>query len=49
MQEPEFAQTQPKETTVPEINSQTGTITKLQPPVQSQEEWRKYGEQVSDF
>ncbi|MBD2346677.1 CAAD domain-containing protein [Anabaena subtropica] len=49
MQEPEFAQTQSKETTVPEINSQTGTITKLQPPVQSQEEWRKYGEQVSDF
>lgn len=49
MQEPEFTQTQPKEATVPDINTQAGTITKLQPPVQSQEEWRKYGEQVSDF
>jgi CAAD domains of cyanobacterial aminoacyl-tRNA synthetase len=49
MQEPEFAETKSKEATVPEINSQTGTITKLQPPVQSQEQWVKYGEQVSDF
>lgn len=49
MQEPEFTETKSKETTVPEINSQTGTITKLQPPVQSQEQWLKYGEQVSEF
>ncbi|QLE54682.1 CAAD domain-containing protein [Nostoc sp. TCL26-01] len=49
MQEPEFTETKSKEATVPEINSQTGTITKLQPPAQSQEQWVKYGEQVSDF
>ncbi|MGH1392931.1 MAG: CAAD domain-containing protein [Trichormus sp.] len=49
MQEPEFAQTQSKETTVPDINNQTGTITKLQPPVESQEQWVKYGEQISQF
>jgi hypothetical protein len=49
MQEPEFTETKSKEATVPEINSQTGTITKLQPPVQSQEQWLKYGEQVSGF
>lgn len=49
MQEPEFAQTQSKETTVPDINNQTGTITKLQPPVDSQEQWVKYGEQISQF
>ena len=49
MQEPEFAQTQPKEATMPDINNQTGTITKLQPPVESQEQWVKYGEQISQF
>jgi hypothetical protein len=49
MQEPELTETKSKESTVPEINTQAGTITKLQPPVQSQEQWRKYGEQVSDF
>ncbi|MBD2384346.1 CAAD domain-containing protein [Cylindrospermum sp. FACHB-282] len=49
MQEPEFTEIKSKEATVPEINSQTGTITKLQPPVQSQEQWLKYGEQVSEF
>ncbi len=49
MQEPEFLETKSKETTVPDINTQAGTITKLQPPVQSQEQWLKYGEQVSGF
>ncbi|AFZ25629.1 hypothetical protein Cylst_3486 [Cylindrospermum stagnale PCC 7417] len=49
MQEPEFVETKSQEATVPEINSQTGTITKLQPPVQPQEQWLKYGEQVSEF
>jgi hypothetical protein len=34
---------------VAEINNQTGTITKLQPPAQSQDEWLKYGEQISTF
>lgn len=49
MQESEFTETKSKDVTVPEINSQAGTITKLQPPVQSQEQWLKYGEQVSSF
>ncbi len=49
MQEPEYTETKPKETTIPDINSQTGSITKLQPPVQSQEQWLKYGQQVSGF
>jgi hypothetical protein len=49
MQEPEFTETKSKETTVTEINSQTGTITKLQPPAQSQDQWLKYGEQISSF
>ncbi|MBN3923970.1 CAAD domain-containing protein [Nostoc sp. NMS4] len=49
MPEQEFTETASKETTVAEINSQTGTITKLQPPAQSQDEWLKYGEQVSTF
>ncbi|MBE9052697.1 CAAD domain-containing protein [Nostocales cyanobacterium LEGE 11386] len=49
MQEPEFTETKSKEATVPDINNQTGTITKLQPPVQSQEQWQKYGEQISGF
>ncbi|MBD2563366.1 CAAD domain-containing protein [Nostoc sp. UIC 10607] len=49
MPEQEFTETASKETTVAEINSQTGTITKLQPPAQSQDEWLKYGEQISSF
>jgi hypothetical protein len=49
MPEQEFTETASKETTVAEINNQTGTITKLQPPAQSQDEWLKYGEQVSTF
>jgi hypothetical protein len=49
MQEPEFLETKSKEATTPEVNNQTGTITKLQPTVQSQEQWMKYGEQVSSF
>ncbi|MBD2595776.1 CAAD domain-containing protein [Nostoc spongiaeforme FACHB-130] len=49
MQEPEFAETKSTEAAVADINSQTGTITKLQPPAQPQEEWVKYGEQISSF
>lgn len=49
MPEQEFTETASKETTVAEINNQTGTITKLQPPEQSQDEWQKYGEQISSF
>ncbi len=45
MQEPEFTETK---STVPEINNQTGTITKLQAPA-PQDEWLKYGEQISSF
>jgi len=33
-----------------EVNNQAGgTITKIQPSAQSQEEWLKYGEQISSF
>jgi hypothetical protein len=46
MQEPEFMETKTPEAKMPEMNNQTGTITKLQPPVQS-EQWLKYTEQVS--
>ncbi|MEH2296048.1 CAAD domain-containing protein [Nostoc sp.] len=49
MPEQEFTETASKETTVAEINNQTGSITKLQPPAQSQDEWLKYGEQISTF
>ncbi len=49
MPESEFTQTTSPDTTVPDINNQTGTITKLQPAAQSQEQWLKYGEQVSGF
>ncbi|MEH2161491.1 MAG: CAAD domain-containing protein [Nostoc sp.] len=49
MPEQEFTETASKETTVAEINAQTGTITKLQPPAQSEDEWLKYGEQISTF
>ncbi|MBE9037421.1 CAAD domain-containing protein [aff. Roholtiella sp. LEGE 12411] len=48
MQEPEFTETKSKEATVPEINNQTGTITKLQAST-PQDEWLKYGEQISRF
>ncbi|MBD2519813.1 CAAD domain-containing protein [Nostoc sp. FACHB-973] len=49
MSEQEFTETTSKEATVPGINSQTGTITKLQPPAQPQDELQKYAEQVSSF
>lgn len=49
MQEPEIVETKSPEATVPNINNQTGTITKLQPSMQSQDQWLKYGEQVSGF
>lgn len=49
MQEPEYTETKSPETTMPDINNQTGTITKLQPTTESQEQWVKYGEQVSGF
>jgi len=49
MPEQEFTETASNETTVAEINNQTATITKLQPPAQSQDEWLKYGEQISSF
>ncbi len=49
MPESEYIETKSPEATMPEINNQTGTITKIQPATQSQEEWVKYGEQVSSF
>lgn len=49
MQEPEYAQTKSQEAAMPDINNQAGSITKLQPPMQSQEQWQKYGEQISGF
>ncbi|MEH2454385.1 CAAD domain-containing protein [Nostoc sp.] len=49
MPEQDFTESTSKEGTVTDINSQTGTITKLQPPAQSQDEWLKYGEQISSF
>jgi hypothetical protein len=49
MQEPEFMETKSAEAIKQDINSQTGTITKIQAPMQSQEQWLKYGEQVSGF
>lgn len=49
MQEPESIGTKSSETQVPEINNQAGTITKLQPPTESQEQWLKYGEFISSF
>ncbi|MEA5576176.1 CAAD domain-containing protein [Anabaena sp. UHCC 0451] len=49
MQEPEYTETKSQETTIPDINTQAGSITKLQPPVQSQEQWLKYGQQISGF
>ncbi len=49
MQEPEIVETKSPDATMPNINNQTGTIAKLQPSAQSQEQWLKYGEQVSGF
>lgn len=49
MQQPEIVETKSPEATMPNINNQTGTITKIQPTTQSQEQWLKYGEQVSGF
>ena len=49
MPEPEYKETKSPEATMSEINNQTGTITKIQPAADSQEEWVKYGEQVSSF
>ncbi|MBP5971382.1 CAAD domain-containing protein [Brasilonema sp. CT11] len=49
MQEPEIVETKSPEATMANINNQTGSITKLQPSVQSQDQWLKYGEQVSGF
>ncbi|MBV6624251.1 MAG: CAAD domain-containing protein [Rivularia sp. (in: Bacteria)] len=49
MQEPETVETKTSETKVPEMNNPTGTITKIQPSTQSQEQWLKYGEQLSSF
>lgn len=49
MQEPEYTETKSKETPIPDINTQPGSITKLQPPVESQEQWLKYGQQISGF
>ncbi|MEB3219263.1 MAG: CAAD domain-containing protein [Nostocales cyanobacterium 94392] len=49
MQEPEIVETQTSEAKVPEMNNPTGTITKIQPSTQSQEQWLKYGEQLSGF
>ena len=49
MQEPEFMETKSTEAIKSELNNQTGTITKIQPPAENQEQWLKYGEQVSGF
>jgi hypothetical protein len=49
MQESQYVETKSPEANMPEINSQTGTITKIQPSSQSQEQLLKYGEQVSSF
>ncbi|NJL62192.1 MAG: hypothetical protein HC903_10620 [Methylacidiphilales bacterium] len=48
MQEPEIMETKSPEATMPEINNQTGTITKVQPSA-SQDEWLKYGEKISSI
>ncbi|MGJ5674754.1 MAG: CAAD domain-containing protein [Nostochopsis sp.] len=49
MQEPEVVETKSPEAIVPEMNNQTGTITKIQPTVQTQDQWLKYGEVASSF
>ncbi|MEA5572493.1 CAAD domain-containing protein [Calothrix sp. UHCC 0171] len=48
MQEPEIMETKSPEATMPEINNQTGTITRVQ-PAGSQDEWLKYGEKLSSI
>ena len=48
----EVMESKTQETTMPEVevnNQPGGTITKIQPSTQSQEEWLKYGEQISSF
>ena len=49
MQEPESVETKSTEAKMPEINSQSGTITKLQPPMESQEQWQQYVGVASNF
>ncbi|MER3491326.1 MAG: hypothetical protein C4323_02740 [Mastigocladus sp. ERB_26_2] len=49
MQEPEVVETKSPEAIVPDMNNQTGTITKIQPTVQTQDQWLKYGEIASSF
>ncbi|BAU08589.1 hypothetical protein FIS3754_45370 [Fischerella sp. NIES-3754] len=49
MQEPEVVETKSPEAIVPDMNNQTGTITKIQPTVQTQDQWLKYGEVASSF
>lgn len=49
MQEPEYKETMSKEVTMTDINNQTGTITKIQPSTETQDQLRQYGEQVSQF
>lgn len=49
MQEPEYKQTNSPEATMTDINNQTGTITKIQPTEETQDQLRQYGEQVSRF
>jgi hypothetical protein len=49
MQEPEYKETKSTEATMTDINNQTGTITKIQPTVETQDQLRQYGEQISQF
>jgi CAAD domains of cyanobacterial aminoacyl-tRNA synthetase len=49
MQEPEYMETKSPEATMTDINNQAGTITKIQPTVETQDQLRQYGEQVSRF
>ncbi|MDJ0733412.1 MAG: CAAD domain-containing protein [Nostocaceae cyanobacterium] len=49
MPESESVETKSTEAKMPEINTQSGTITKLQPPMESQEQWQQYAGLVSNF
>ncbi len=49
MQESEYKETKSPEATMTDINNQTGTITKIQPTVETQDQLRQYGEQISQF
>jgi len=49
MQEPEYKETKSPEAIMTDINNQTGTITKIQPTEETQDQLRQYGEQVSRF